>query len=126
MSVGSSNCHARTLRRTQTDAEAKLWSHLRNRRLGGLKFRRQATAGPFVADFLCAEKRLIVELDGGQHTPEADARRTARLEGLGYRRLRFWNDEALGNTERVLQVILATADSLPSRFERRQPSSNSD
>jgi very-short-patch-repair endonuclease len=126
MSVGSSNCHARTLRRTQTDAEAKLWSHLRNRRLGGLKFRRQATAGPFVADFPCAEKRLIVELDGGQHTPEADARRTAGLEGLGYRLLRFWNDEALGNTERVLQVILATADSLPSRFERRQPSSNSD
>jgi len=126
MPTGATNRHASTLRRNQTDAEERLWAHLRNRRLGGFKFRRQATVGFHVADFLCPEKRLIVELDGGQHSEEADARRTARLEALGYRIIRFWNNEVLGNTDGVLQVILATALALPSRFERRQPSSNSD
>jgi very-short-patch-repair endonuclease len=125
MPIGSTNRHARTLRRQQTDAEAKLWSHLRNRRLGGFKFRRQATVGFHVADFLCPAKRLIVELDGGQHSEEADARRTARLEALGYRIIRFWNGDVLGNTDGVLQMILASAQALPSRFEVRQPSSNS-
>src|SRR5262245_13575805 len=102
MVIGSTNRHARSLRLDATDAEAKLWQHVRNRGLGGFKFRRQATIGHYVVDFLCAEKRLIVELDGGQHTPECDAARTARLEASGYRVIRFWNNDVLGNTDGVL------------------------
>ncbi|MFZ3034142.1 MAG: endonuclease domain-containing protein [Parvibaculum sp.] len=99
---------ARTLRTNQTDAEARLWSRLRNRSLGGFKFRRQIAVDPFIADFLCSESMLIVELDGGQHDEQAaaDARRTAYLEGLGYCVLRFWNNDVLANTEGVLEVIL--------------------
>jgi very-short-patch-repair endonuclease len=126
MPIGHISRYARTLRRNSTDAEMRLWHYLRNRRRDGLKFRRQATVGPYVTDFLCIEKRLIVELDGGQHTEEADAQRTAMLEGLGYRVIRVWNNDVLGSTDGVLQVIETTARSLPSRFEGRQPSSNSD
>ena len=124
MTIGSTNRFARALRRNSTDAERRIWRHLRDRRLGGLKFRRQATVGCHVVDVLCAEKRLVVELDGGQHTAEGDAERTARLEELGYRVIRFWNNDALGNTDAVLAVILREARSLPSRF--KGPSSNSD
>ena len=117
MPVGRTNRFARTLRRSATDAETKLWHDLRNRQLGGLKFRRQATIGYHVVDFLCAEKRLVVELDGGQHTPERDAARTAQLEALGYRVIRFWNNDALGNTDGVLETILREAEAMPSRFK---------
>ncbi|HEU4651311.1 MAG TPA: endonuclease domain-containing protein, partial [Croceibacterium sp.] len=95
MPIGTTNRFARTLRRNATDAETKLWQFLRGRRLDGLKFRRQATVGYAVVDFLCAEKRLVVELDGGQQTAERDAVRTARLTALGYRVIRFWNHDAL-------------------------------
>ena len=117
MSIGRTNRFARTLRRNATDAETKLWQRLRNRQLGGLKFRRQATIGYHVVDFLCAEKRLVVELDGGQHTPERDAARTAQLEALGYRVIRFWNNDALGNTDGVLETILREAGAMPSRIK---------
>jgi adenine-specific DNA-methyltransferase len=126
MVIGSTNRHTRSLRRNATDAEITLWQHVRNRRLGGFKFRRQATVGHQVVDFLCAEKRLIVEVDGGQHTPEVDAARTARLEALGYRVIRFWNNDVLGNTDGVLETILREVEILPSRFVRKEPSSNSD
>lgn len=124
MTIGSTNRFARALRRNSTDAERRIWRHLRDRRLSGLKFRRQATVGCYVVDFLCAEKRLVVELDGGQHTAEGDAARTARLEELGYRVIRFWNNDALGNADAVLEAILQEGLSLPSRF--KGPSSNSD
>ena len=124
--IGSTNRHARDLRRNATDAEKKLWQHLRGRRLGGYKFRRQATAGHNVPDFVCAEKRLIVELDGGQHGGPEDDRRTAELGRLGYRMIRFWNNEVNENFETVLQQILAECDALPSRFAKKGPSSNSD
>jgi adenine-specific DNA-methyltransferase len=123
--IGTTNRHARDLRRDATDAEKKLWQHLRGRRLGGHKFRRQASIGYHVADFLCAEKRLIVELDGGQHSEEADRDRTANLERLGYRLIRFWNNEVNENLDTVLARILAECERLPSRFERKEPSSNS-
>ena len=126
MVIGDTNRHARSLRWNATDAESKLWQHVRDRRLGGFKFRRQATVGYAVVDFLCAEKRLVVELDGGQHTPEVDARRTAKLEALGYRVIRFWNNDVLGNLDGVLQTILREVESMPSRFVRKEPSSNSD
>ena len=101
--------HARTLRVNQTEAEARLWQRLRGRQLDGAKFRRQAPVGPYIADFVCLAAKLIVELDGGQHADneEADAARTAWLEGRGFRVLRFWNNDALGDTDGVLDEILA-------------------
>ena len=96
------------LRRNQTDAETLLWRHLRNRQLGGFKFRRQHSFPPYIVDFVCIEKLLVVELDGGQHARavEADERRTKFLEQKGFRVIRFWNNELLGNTEGVLERIL--------------------
>ena len=96
---------ARRLRRGSTDAEAKLWRHLRSRQIEGAKFVRQLPIGPHIADFACREAHLAIELDGGQHTPEADAPRTQIIEAFGYRVLRFWNNDVLENTEGVLEVI---------------------
>ncbi len=98
--------HAARLRHNQTDAERHFWLSVRNRRLGGFKFRRQATIDHFIVDFLCVETMLIVELDGGQHTPEGDAARTAFLEARGYRLLRFWNNDVLTNLAGVLEATL--------------------
>jgi very-short-patch-repair endonuclease len=113
--IGKTSPHARRLRRDSTDAERVLWQRLRNRQLGGAKFRRQATIGPFVADFLCVEARLIVELDGGHHSDERDAARTAFLDSHGYRLIRFWNSDMLQNRDGVLQAILiALEEEMPS------------
>ena len=111
----SSRDFARGLRRRQTDAERRVWARLRDRRLFGVKFARQVPIGPYVVDFCCRERKLIVELDGGQHAARADydAGRTAGLERLGYRVLRFWDNEALANTDGVLQRI-AQALTAPS------------
>ena len=111
--------YARGLRRRPTDAERRLWARLRDRRLLGVRFARQVPIGPYIVDFCCREQRLIVELDGGQHATRADydAGRTAFLEGLGYRVLRFWDNEALRNTDGVLQRIaqaLSSAQTRPS------------
>ena len=125
MAIGTTNSHARRLRRDATDVENLLWQHLRNRQLGGLKFRRQATVGDAIADFFCAERRLIVELDGGQHSEEADSERTAKLEVLGCRVIRFWNHEVIENLDGVLERILSEAKAMTPRFKQRQPSSNS-
>jgi very-short-patch-repair endonuclease len=98
--------HASRLRKEQTDVERALWLKVRDRRLDGFKFRRQATVGPYVADFLCVEAMLIVELDGGQHNEETDARRTAFLKESGYRVLRFWNSDVADNMDGVLMTVL--------------------
>lgn len=80
---------AKSLRRTLTEQEKKLWGALRDRRLDGFKFRKQQPIGPFIADFVCQERRLIVELDGSQHAEsETDVRRDAFLDDRGYRVLR--------------------------------------
>jgi very-short-patch-repair endonuclease len=100
---------AATLRRDMTKAELRLWFALRDRRLDGLKFRRQATLGPFVVDFLCVQARLIVEIDGGQRGPEADAHRDGYIAAKGYSIIRFWNNEVFENFDGVLVVIRATA-----------------
>jgi very-short-patch-repair endonuclease len=101
------NLRARALRATMTDAERRLWSVLRSRRLQGYKFRRQRPIGPFIADFACIEHRLVVEADGGQYLEsEYDARRTAWLEARGWRVLRFWNNDILANTEGVQEAVL--------------------
>ncbi len=97
---------ARQLRREMTDAEHRLWYHLRNRALMGCKFRRQHPIGPYIADFVCLEARLVVELDGAQHAEmPGDLPRTAFLEADGYCVLRFWNNEAMKQTEAALAVI---------------------
>ena len=96
---------ARTLRRRSTDAENRLWYYLRDRRLEGAKFVRQFPIGGFVADFACRDAHLAIELDGGQHSPAADAPRTEVIEAFGYRIIRFWNNDVLENTEGVLEAI---------------------
>jgi very-short-patch-repair endonuclease len=98
---------ARTLRKTQTDAEPLLWTRLRHRGLAGRKFRRQVPIGAYVVDFACLEENLVIEIDGGQHAERADKdeKRTAWLEGQGLRVVRFRNNEVLGNIEGVLMAI---------------------
>ena len=96
---------ARYLRRQSAEAERRLWFHLRARQLDGAKFVRQCLIGGHIADFACRSARLVLELDGGQHSPEIDAPRTASIEGFGYRVIRFWNNEVLENTEGVLEII---------------------
>lgn len=98
---------ARKLRSSSTDAERRLWHFLRRRNLLGYRFRRQVPLGPYIVDFLCIEARLVVELDGGQHTEQKayDAARTDYLAALDLRVLRFWNNEVLQSTGSVLEVI---------------------
>ncbi len=98
---------ARKLRKSETDAERKIWQQLRSRSLNGAKFRRQHPIGPYVVDFICINEKLIIELDGSQHQQQQDydAQRTAFLEQAGYRVLRFWDDDALSRTEDVMQAI---------------------
>ena len=96
---------SRTLRKNSTDAERKLWSVLRSRQLNGFKFRKQVEIDGYVVDFLCAERRLIIEVDGGQHSPERDARRTAYLESQDFRVIRFWNNDVLENLDGVWTII---------------------
>ena len=104
-----STIRARTLRREQTLAESKLWVCLRNRQLGGTKFSRQVSIGPFFADFCCREAKLVIEIDGVTHeTPEElarDARRATWLEAQGYRVIRFRNEELMGDLDVVLERI---------------------
>ena len=97
--------HAARLRRDMTDAERSVWAVLRNRQLEGFKFRRQASVGPFVVDFLCVETALAIELDGGQHNSDVDRDRTRFLEIRGFRVVRFWNHEVIGNLESVIEAI---------------------
>jgi len=100
---------AKGLRKQITDAEARLWLHLRAGRLNGLKFRRQHPIPPYVVDFYCGVAKLVVEVDGSQHSHRADAVRTWALERTGVKLLRFWDNEVLRETEAVLVVILNTA-----------------
>ena len=97
--------HAGRLRRDMTEVERTLWFAVRDRRLGGFKFRRQATVGRYVVDFLCVEAGLVVELDGGQHDAGRDAARTASIEARGLRVVRFWNSEVVENLDGVLERI---------------------
>ena len=105
---------ARELRKSPTDAERALWRHLRLKQLAGHRFRRQHPVGPYIVDFFCFEKQLVVEIDGGQHSQQTgyDDERTAWLEGEGYTVLRFWNNEVFGQVGAVKQVILDTLQGL--------------
>ncbi|WP_439364635.1 endonuclease domain-containing protein [Bradyrhizobium sp. DASA03005] len=97
---------ARQLRVNQTGAETVLWNRIRSRRIDGHKFVRQEPIIGYICDFVCREKRLVVEVDGGQHNESAaDAIRDERLREKGYKVLRFWNNDVLGNIEGVLTII---------------------
>jgi very-short-patch-repair endonuclease len=102
----------RQLRTNATDAETKLWFAVRDRRLAGFKFVRPKSIGPYVVDLLCRDRNLIVELDGGQNAEsESDQVRDAYLASEGYRVLRFWNSDVLGNIDGVLETVLASLNS---------------
>jgi very-short-patch-repair endonuclease len=106
---------ARTMRAAPTDAEHRLWEHLRAERLPNFKFRRQQPLGDFIIDFVCLEARLIIELDGGQHNGSAsDVNRDEWLASQGFVVLRFWNNEVFENLEGVLERILVQLQAAPS------------
>jgi very-short-patch-repair endonuclease len=99
---------ARTFRRTLTKPEFLLWRRLRDRQIEGFKFVRQEPIGPYYADFACRARRLIVEVDGGQHSENVkDIRRDRALAALGYRVVRIWNNEVLDNIDGVLEMLLS-------------------
>ena len=97
--VAGARDRARSLRREMTDAENSVWRILRLYQIDGHRFRRQVPLGRYIADFVCHDARLIIEIDGGQHQGSAphEAQRTRFLQDQGYRVLRFWNNEALSN-----------------------------
>lgn len=111
---------SRELRKRQTAAEDILWRKLRSRRLGGYKFVRQLSIGPYFADFACREHRLIVEVDGATHSTDEevayDLRRTEFLKNAGFAILRVTNDEVFDNIDGVCETILAAI--VPSPRER--------
>jgi very-short-patch-repair endonuclease len=115
---------AKALRKSMTDAERLLWRYLRNRELGGWKFRRQYPVGHFIVDFICLEKNIVIEVDGGQHdeNKELDLQRSAYLNRVGYRVLRFWNNEVLQETEAVLSSIFAKLSDADKNSPSPQPS----
>ncbi len=98
---------AKTLRKNSTKAERLLWRNLRAKQIDGLKFRRQEPLGDYVVDFICFEKRLVIEVDGGQHMIKVvkDKERESWLKKKGFKILRFWNNEVLRNIEGILEVI---------------------
>jgi len=104
---------AKSLRKSSTDAERLLWKHLRTRHTEGLKFRRQEPIGNYIADFVCYEKAVIVEVDGGQHCEERDGERDRWLSSQGFRVLRFWNHDVLMNIAGVVEMIRSSCLSLP-------------
>ena len=107
---------ARKLRRDQTDAERRIWSRLRNRRVRGCKFRRQFPIGPYYGDFVCLEIGLVVELDGGQHNDErhrrSDAIRSDLLVARGFEVLRFWDNDVMRDTDAIIAVIARRIEAL--------------
>jgi very-short-patch-repair endonuclease len=106
---------AKQMRRNPTDAERRVWSLLRRKQVDGLKFRRQVVLGPFIVDFACLQRRLVIEVDGGQHAASAtDEARTKVLEANGYRVLRYWNNDVLTNIDGVLEDIVSAITTTPT------------
>lgn len=105
---------ARILRKNQTAQEQKIWNLLRNRQFFNYKFRRQYIIGNYIVDFVCREKKLIIEIDGGQHNEISninyDNERTKFLEQQGYKVIRFWNNDIDKNLEGVYRTIMKFLD----------------
>ena len=120
--------NAKGLRTNQTEAEQRLWYHLRAHRFMGMKFKRQKPMGGYIVDFVCMERRLIIELDGGQHQTEQaayDQQRDAWLRGEGYTVLRFWNNDVMqqldGVLEQIRNVLALSPAPLPQAGEGSRP-----
>ncbi|RYX91724.1 MAG: endonuclease domain-containing protein [Comamonadaceae bacterium] len=115
---------ARALRQNQTDAEALMWSKLRDRRFLNLKFRRQHPISGYFADFACIDIMLVVELDGGQHADAADALHDARraddMAAEGFTTVRFWNNDVLAQTESVMAQLLVRVQALTPTLSRKR------
>lgn len=109
---------AQNLRNRATDAEKALWQRLRDKQLSCYRFRRQVPIGDYIVDFACYTPRLVIEIDGGQHAQSAqqkhDATRTGWLENQGFRVIRFWNNDALQNTDAVVMEIISVLEELSS------------
>ncbi|WP_022721867.1 endonuclease domain-containing protein [Rhodopseudomonas sp. B29] len=119
--------HARELRKKSTDAERLMWSALRDKQLDGFSFKRQVPIGPYITDFACHAKKLVVEIDGGQHFADdaerSDAARTAAIEARGFRVIRFSNADVMSNRAGVLQSIateLAASALTPTLSRKRE------
>ena len=117
--------YARTLRRNQTRAELWIWQALRDRRFSGFKLRRQVPIGPYIVDFYCHQKKLVIELDGGQHNIgnaiQYDLRRSHFLQLQGLQVIRFWNNDVLKQKDAILQRIwdlLMTLEPSPDKWKR--------
>jgi very-short-patch-repair endonuclease len=111
---------ATALRHRLTDSEPHLWQRIRRRQIRGLRFRRQAAVGPYIADFACLEIALIIEVDGGQHIDSAhDWSRDEYLHAQGYRVLRFWSSDVLARTDAVLDSIYQATDAPTLTLPRR-------
>ena len=108
--------YAKKLRKRSTDTENHLWYHLRAKRFEGLKFRRQEPIGKYIVDFVCYEKRVIIECDGSQHLAQEkkDQKRDQWFQGQGYRVLRFWDNDVLQNTSGVLEKVYQICKESPS------------
>ena len=113
--------YAREMRRNPTEPEVRLWRHLSRSQLGGYKFRRQSEIGPFIPDFLCPQKALIVEVDGETHDVDKDRGRDLALERLGFAVLHVTNPDVMRNIEGVLQAILIALEQAPDRWENPHP-----
>lgn len=115
---------ARALRKRMTDAKRLGWRHLRNRGVGGWKFRRQYPVGPLIVDFICVEKNVVIEVDGGQHAEneEKDMQHSAYLNMMRYRVFRFWNNQVMQETDAVLDGIFAVLANPDQNPPSPQPS----
>jgi very-short-patch-repair endonuclease len=121
----------KALRKRPTDAEQLLWRYLKMKQMEGLKFRRQQPIDNYIVDFVCFENRIIIEADGGQHAAEnnKDRERDSYLQQLGFKVLRFWNNEVLQNTNGVLETIRENGlphpplNPLPSREGKKSQAS---
>jgi len=121
MREGQKRDLARVLRRSATEAERSMWRLLRDRRLAGVKFRRQMPIGPFIADFAAIEHHLVVELDGGQHADsKTDVRRDRFLKANGWNVLRVWNNEVMTNCDGVLEAIQSALTLTPTLSRKRE------
>lgn len=114
--------HARRLRISATEAEKHLWRHLRCRQLANYKFRRQHVLGAYIVDFVCLEAKLVIELDGGQHQQQIvyDQCRTEHLVVMGFKVIRFWNNEVLLQTDAVLMRIMENLSPHPNPLPDRE------
>lgn len=108
--------NARRLRKNQTEAEQRLWMHLRRKQIDQHRFGQQVPLGPYIADFVCLSARLIIEVDGGQHSERIaeDSERTAWLESQNFRVLRFWNNDVFENIDGVITTIVTALEGPPS------------